>query len=285
MTGATVNPEVAERLREAADLLAQQGANPFRVSAYRRAADTLASLERDLRVLVAEGGVESLKALPGVGRGIAAAIAEMLITGHWGQLERLRGAVDPVALFQTIPGVGPTLARRIHDTLHIDSLPALEAAAWDGTLQRVPGMGARRAAALRGTLASLLGRVRGVRPARPETQPAVEALLEVDREYRDQAARQALPTITPRRFNPSGEAWLPIMHTRRGPWHFTALFSNTARAHELGRTRDWVVVYFYDDHHEEGQCTVVTETRGALTGRRVVRGREAECRAWYAQRP
>lgn len=62
---------------------------------------------------------------------------------------------------------------------------------------------------------------------------------------------------------------------------FTALFSDTARAHELGRTQDWVVLCFYDDDHAERQCTVVTESRGALTGRRVVRGREHECRAHY----
>jgi hypothetical protein len=56
------------------------------------------------------------------------------------------------------------------------------------------------------------------------------------------------------------------------------LFSNTARAHDLGRTHDWVVIYFYDDDHRESQCTVVTETHGPMTGKRVVRGREAECR-------
>ncbi len=56
-----------------------------------------------------------------------------------------------------------------------------------------------------------------------------------------------------------------------------ALFSNTARAHELGRTGDWVVL-FYERNGDSGQCTVVTETRGPLAGRRVVRGRESECR-------
>ena len=56
------------------------------------------------------------------------------------------------------------------------------------------------------------------------------------------------------------------------------MYSNTARAHDLGRTRDWVVVYFYDDHHQEGQHTLVTETRLNLQGLRVIRGREAECR-------
>jgi len=104
-------------------------------------------------------------------------------------------------------------------------------------------------------------------------------LLEVDREYRDRAERGALPTIAPRRFNPSGEPWLPVLHTERADWHFTALFSNTARAHELGRTRDWVVIYFSQDSGPEGQRTVVTESRGPLAGRRVVRGREAECLA------
>ena len=41
------------------------------------------------------------------------------------------------------------------------------------------------------------------------------------------------------------------------------------------------MIYFHDDDHVERQRTVVTETRGPLQGRRVVRGREAECRAWY----
>jgi hypothetical protein len=107
-------------------------------------------------------------------------------------------------------------------------------------------------------------------------------LLDVDAEYRDKAARGQLPRVAPKRFNPAGDAWLPVLHATRGPWHFTALFSNTARAHELGRTHDWVVIYFYDDEHAERQHTVVTETRGPLVGKRVVRGREAECRAHYA---
>jgi putative hydrolase len=111
-------------------------------------------------------------------------------------------------------------------------------------------------------------------------EPDVATLLAVDREYRHDADR--LPTIAPRRFNPSGEAWLPVLHTQRDGWHFTALYSNTAQAHQLDRTRDWVVLYYYDDEHVEGQHTVVTETHGPLTGRRVVRGREAECRKHYA---
>jgi putative hydrolase len=108
----------------------------------------------------------------------------------------------------------------------------------------------------------------------------VDVLLDVDREYRAKAAADRLPRIAPKRFNPQGEAWLPVLHTQRGKHDYTALFSNTARAHELGTTHDWVVIY-RDDADGAGQWTVVTAWFGALQGQRVVRGREAECEAHY----
>ena len=58
--------------------------------------------------------------------------------------------------------------------------------------------------------------------------------------------------------------------------HWTALFSNTPNAHRYKRTVDWVVVYFEKPGSPEGQCTVVTETRGPNTGKRVVRGHEPD---------
>ncbi|MFO7640932.1 MAG: helix-hairpin-helix domain-containing protein [Candidatus Competibacteraceae bacterium] len=278
------NREIAEQLRQAADLLERQGANPFRVQAYRRAADTVARLPENVRDLVDQQGIDGLLALPGIGQGIAKAVHELVMTGRWGRLERLRGALDPVRLFQIVPGLGPQLAQLIHDTLRVDNLEALEAAAHDGRLEAVPGFGPRRAAAVRATLASLLGRSRFIRQ-RPATDgPGVDLVLDVDREYREQAAAGQLPVIAPKRFNPDARAWLPILHTQRGDWHFTALYSNTARAHELDRTHDWVVVYGYDDHHQEIQYTVVTETRGPLRGQRVIRGREAACRAFHERR-
>lgn len=273
------NPFVAERLREFADLLQQQQANPFRVRAYREAADAIGALAEDVRALFERDGSKGLDALPGVGPAIAGAITEMLQTGRWSQLERLRGTLDPQHIFAAIPGVGPELARRLHDTLHVDRLEALEVAAYDGRLASVPGIGPRRAAIIRAGLARMLGRPR-VQVAHAE--PSVEMLLDVDAEYRTAAAARKLPTIAPRRFNPRGTRWLPILHTERGPWRFTVLYSNTALAHELGRTHDWVVIYFHTDSHPEGQRTVVTETRGSLVGDRVVRGREAECRAHHA---
>lgn len=113
-----------------------------------------------------------------------------------------------------------------------------------------------------------------------EGAPAVATLLEVDREYRSKAATGQLQRIAPRRFNPEHEASLPVLHARRDGRHFTALYSNTERAHDLHRTHDWVVI-FYDD----GRCTVVTEYRGALKGMRVVRGREPECLKHYRSLP
>jgi len=111
--------------------------------------------------------------------------------------------------------------------------------------------------------------------------PSVELLLDVDREYREKAKAGTLRRIVPLRMNPEGKAWLPVLHARYGAWHFTALFSNTERAHELHRVYDWVVIYYSGADGEDGQATVVTEKRGALTGKRVVRGREPECACFY----
>jgi putative hydrolase len=275
------NQAIAEKLLEIADLLEQQNANPFRVNAYRRAARTVTTHPEPLAELAVREGTEGLDRLPTIGRSIALAIQEMLRTGRWLQLERLRGTLDPEQVFQSIPGIGPELARRIHEALEIESLAELEQAAHDGRLEQVAGLGPRRARMIAAALGQMLQR----RPPRPRSaadEPEVEVLLGVDREYREQAARSKLRKIAPRRFNPKGEAWLPILHAQRGDWHFTALFSNTARAHDLGKTSDWVVLYFHTDHGPEAQRTVVTETTGSLEGRRVVRGREAECASLYA---
>lgn len=197
------NADVAERLREAALLLERQGADAFRVRACRRAAETVAETPRDLLEMIAKGGDSALMTLPGIGRSLAAAIAEIVLTGHWARLDALRSE-------------------------------------------------------------------------QPPEEPPVALLLEVDAEYRRRAAASDLPRIAPRLHNPSHAAWLPILHGRRGGWQFTAVYSNTARAHDLHRTADWVVLHFRRDGGG-GRRTVVTETRGAMAGRRVVRGRETEC--------
>ncbi|MCW5633570.1 MAG: DNA-binding protein [Rubrivivax sp.] len=300
---ARANAAVADLLREMATLLEAQGEdNPFRVAAYRRAADNVAALHVDVREVFAREGLAGLDALPAIGPGIAAAIAEIVQTGRWARLDRLRGAAGPEALFRTIPGVGSQLALRLHDELGVETLEALEAAAHDGRLAQLPHIGARRAAAIRAALTQMLDRARALRRGRalgaapgseaPGSEapgsdagdaPPVPLLLDVDRQYRESAAADRLPKIAPRRFNPEGKAWLPVLHTRSGEWGFTALYSNTARAHELDRVHDWVVIYAEDSAHHEQQCTVVTALHGPLAGRRIVRGREGECRAHYAR--
>lgn len=269
------NGHIAARLDEVARLLDRQRANQFRVQAYRRAAGTLRGLERPVDEILREEGLEGLERLPAVGATIARAIRTLVETGRLPMLERLRGETDAVALLMSVPGVGRGLAERLHHDFGIDRLEDLEAAAHDGRLARVPGVGDKRLAGIRDALAGRLGRLRLAPPIVPPAPPVAE-VLSVDREYRSKAGCGELPTIAPRRFNPRREAWLPILHTTRGDRHYTALFSNTARAHQLGRTRDWVVVYV-DGGRGERQYTVVTARLGPLKGRRVVRGREGEC--------
>lgn len=150
------NRRVAERLLEAARLLEGQGASRYRVVAFRTAARGVLAYPRPLRAVFDAGGARALDAIPGVGLGIAAAIAEMLATGRWRLLEELRRAAEPAALFQSLPGVGPALARRIRDDLRIATLEQLHEAAHDGRLEALPGVGLRRASAWRAVLGDML---------------------------------------------------------------------------------------------------------------------------------
>jgi Holliday junction resolvasome RuvABC DNA-binding subunit len=279
----SVNEDIAGRLEEVARVLGEQGANRFRVQAYRRAAETMRFLPRPVSEIFDEQGLEGLEKLPGIGQSIARAVADILAHGKLAMLERLRGESDPIHLLRSVPGIGKSLAWKLHEDLDIETLQDLEAAAHDGRLATVAGLGEKRLAGIRDSLATRLGRLR--QPAAAPTaaeEPAVAELLDVDEEYRDAATAGKLKKIAPRRFNPSGEAWLPVLHTTRGSRHYTALFSNTARAHQFQKTRDWVVLY-YDSGQGERQCTVITAEFGPLRGERIVRGRESECLDYYRQ--
>lgn len=272
-----MNREIAGRLEEAAHLLHEQGADRFRVNAYLRAARSVRNWAEPVSLVFRTRGVEGLQDLPGVGPSIARAIRELLTRGRLPMLDRLRGASDPVRVLASVPGIGRRLAERLHDELGLNTLEQLEAAAHDGRLATIAGFGDKRLAGIRDSLAHRLGRLRpSVGPDSP--LPSVTELLDVDREYRQKAAAGELQMIAPRRFNPTGDAWLPVLHTRRGSRRYTALFSNTARAHRLGKTRDWVVLYG-DDDAAEHQYTVITAGWGPLRGCRVVAGRESECGA------
>ncbi|MFB1480056.1 helix-hairpin-helix domain-containing protein [Corallococcus sp. RDP092CA] len=282
------NIDIADALERVADLLDMQDAMPFRVGAYRKAAATLANWPDSVAQVLAAEGEAGLRELPGVGKSIAAAVAELVRTGKLELLQRLEGEASPEGLLASVPGIGSELAKRIHDALGITTLEALELAAHDGRLERVEGFGPRRAEQVREVLAARLGRNRRERErARSHEgedvpRPSVELLLKVDADYRRRAEAGELRRIAPKRFNPTGEAWLPVMREHLDAWSFRALFSNTALAHQQNATGDWVVIY-YDQDDVEGQYTVVTSHVGPLNGRRVVRGREEECLAYYVR--
>ena len=283
------NDQIARILEQIADLLEQQDANPHRVRAYRYAARNIRAAEKPLSSILKEAGQKALQNIPGVGQGLSATIAEYIQTGRSNLLDRLNGDITPEDLFIQVPGIGEELAGRIASQMDVDTLEQLEQAAHDGRLGEVKGFGSRRVQSVKTSLSGMLSRsaqrrsIQRLASAGEQQSPhlpGVNVLLDVDSEYRRRAKAGELRKIAPRRFNPSNKAWLPILHTSRGEWTFTALFSNTSRAHELKKTNDWVVIY-YEQNGEEDQCTVVTETSGPMEGKRVVRGREAECRRYY----
>jgi predicted flap endonuclease-1-like 5' DNA nuclease len=281
------NEELAQRLSEVADLLDAQHANPFRVGAYRAAAHTVRGLSEPVTEILAREGRDGLQKLPGIGRTLSQTLERLTQTGRLPLLEQLRGETRQERVLMTVAGIGPKTASRIHAELGIESLADLEAAAYDGRLAALSGMGQKKIRAVRESLAGRFRqRAKFPEPALPFTdEPSVAELLDIDEEYRRKAGADRLLRVIPRRFNPTGEAWLPILHTHRGDRHYTVLFSNSARAQELGTTHDWVVIS-RDGRRGAGSWTVITSLFGPCKGRRIVRGREKECRRHYqAQSP
>ena len=280
------NRVIAAQLGEIATLLAHQGAIEFRVRAYRAAADTVRHLEVPLREIFEREGIDGLISIPTVGQSIAHVIEQYLRSGRMVLLDRLRGEETAERLFASLPGLGRELAHRIHEQLEIETLPELMAALADGRLQKVPGMGKKRLRAIRESLSVRLRHPDVAEPRQfdlgssESDRVPISELLDIDSQYRRLATQGKLPKIAPIRFNPQGTAWLPILHTHRGDRHYTALYSNTARAHELNTTRDWVVIY-RDDSQAQGRWTVITSQFGKLRGWRIVRGREDECAEYY----
>lgn len=285
------NDEIADVLDRIAALLEAQSANPFRIGAYRDGAASVRAADRPLAEMVRRGEERELEKLPRIGEGLARLIAEYVNTGRSGLLGSLEAEVSPADALARVPGMDEALAERVVSALGIRTPEELELAAHDGRLEEMEGFDAERLRAVQLGLAGMLSPAarrrsrQRVERRSPDTgageeRPGVETLLAIDAEYRAAAEAGRLRTIAPRRFNPEGEAWLPVFEADGEGWHFTALFSNTARAHQLGKVRDWVVIYWERQGHQH-QATVVTATDGPLQGKRVVRGREKESRAYY----
>ena len=280
---AMTNHELADLLDEAADRLHAQAANPFRVAAYRNGAATVRAWQQSLADVFTRQGLTGLEAIPHIGKSLAKKIAEMLRKGRFASLEKLRQKQAAGDVLTSLPTVGPRTADRIRSSLGANTLEEVYAAAYDGRLRRVEGMGRKRVQAIRESLSL---RLNHPAPPQPQTKspldPSVEELLELDRIYRERAAKGRLLTVAPRRFNPTGEAWLPVLRIKRRDRRYCIYYANTARSHQLDHLHDWVVIYCLDKE-AFGRWTVITSTYGTLRGRRIVRGREAECKKHYGE--
>lgn len=137
------NADIAAALRETAELLELENESTFRIRAYENASNTIGGLTEDVRTIAAEGRLKKVK---GIGPGIASKIEELLETGSIEYLENLRRDFPPgVRSLMAVPGVGPSLARRVYRELGIDSLDELRAAAGDGRLAELSGLGPKSA--------------------------------------------------------------------------------------------------------------------------------------------
>ena len=135
-----VNATVTAKFERIADLLDIQGANPFRIRAYRNAARTIGGLGSDVKTLLEKGA--DLRDLPGIGDDLAAKIREIVETGKSGLLERLQKQVPPaVAELLRIPGLGPKRVRAPYEDLDVQSLEQLLRAASDGRIRELPRFG------------------------------------------------------------------------------------------------------------------------------------------------
>lgn len=134
------NIDVAKIFNEVADLLEIQGANVFRVRAYRNAARTVETLSAPVESIVRSGG--NLEELPGVGKDLAGKIREIVETGGLGMLRELTKELpEGLVVMMRIPGVGPKRAKQVYDSLGISTLDKLETAARAGKLRELRGLG------------------------------------------------------------------------------------------------------------------------------------------------
>jgi DNA polymerase (family 10) len=136
------NASIADTLRHVADLLEIEGANPFRIRAYRRAAQTVEDLPQSAATMVAEG--KTLVGLPGIGKDLAGKITEIVNTGRLGALAAIEARTPTtLAALTTVPGLGPKRVHRLHEALGIKNLKDLERAAKKHKIREIRGFTAK----------------------------------------------------------------------------------------------------------------------------------------------
>jgi DNA polymerase (family 10) len=168
------NADVAAAFEEMADLLEIEGANPFRVRAYRFAARTLRDLPAEVGEMVAKG--DDLTSLPGIGDDLAGKIKEILATGTAAAIEAQRKRV-PATLTELlrIPGLGPKRVKTLAHELKIRSLSELQTAAQAGRVRTLAGFGEKTEQHILDALATRLAEAPRVQ--RAVAIPSAEALV------------------------------------------------------------------------------------------------------------
>jgi DNA polymerase (family 10) len=136
------NPEIAALLHRYGILLEIQGANSFRVRAYRNAARTIQELPHSVAAMLDEGA--DLSQLPAIGHDLAKKIEAIVATGRLTQLEELEKEIPgALADLTEVPGLGPKHVAKLFHELDIDSIEDLRAAAQAGKIRAIPGFGAK----------------------------------------------------------------------------------------------------------------------------------------------
>ena len=135
------NADIARVLDEVGDLLEIQGANPFRVRAYRTAARTIESLAEPASALALRDP-DALAELPGIAKDLAGKVAEIATTGDLALRRELTAKV-PASLvtMMRVDGIGPKRARRLYEELGLRTLDEVESAARGGKLHDLKGIG------------------------------------------------------------------------------------------------------------------------------------------------
>jgi len=168
------NDEIARVFLEMADLLEIKGENPFKVRAYRRAAQIIDHLPDPIADRIARG--EDLQEIPGIGEAIAKKSAELVATGKLAAYEELK-AQFPAGMIRLleVQGIGPKTAHRLATELGIDSVAALEQALVDGRVAALPRMGEKTAQNLLRQIQACKGQDRRIPIG--EALPIVEEIL------------------------------------------------------------------------------------------------------------
>ncbi len=134
------NKEIAEKFDKLANLLEIEGANPFRVRAYRNAARVISSLSMNVEDLLKQG--EDLSQLPSIGNDLAAKIKHVVETGKLPILAEIESRTPPILnQLMEIEGLGPKRIQIIYKNLHIKNMKDLKAAIEKGRLRKLIGFG------------------------------------------------------------------------------------------------------------------------------------------------